>query len=107
MPIVTSTRARTADADCIFIGAQDDKSSTDTSENWVDQSTLMLSRASNDFFQCEVGHTEIIPGQGIIAVVLDPTKEVGTTNPIKVEPDGSQIALIKVASPEGGFVVPA
>jgi len=56
-------------------------------------------------YQCDYGHTEIVPKQGIVAVVLDSQKEFGTASPVKVEPDGSQKVILKVASDDGGFIV--
>ncbi len=56
-------------------------------------------------YQCQFGHTKIVPKQGIVAVVLDSQKEFGTASPVKIEPDGSQMVTLKVASEDGGFVV--
>ena len=58
-------------------------------------------------YQCKYGHTKIVPRQGIVAVVLDSQKEFGTRAPTKIEPDGVQIVMLKVASEDGGFVVPS
>lgn len=57
--------------------------------------------------QCKYGHTDLKEGQGIVALVLDAAKEFGTSAAVKVEPDGSQLAFVRVASSDGGFVVPA
>lgn len=56
-------------------------------------------------YQCKFGHTEIIPKQGIIALVLDSSKEFGTANPVKIEEDGTQIVALRVVSDDGGFTV--
>jgi hypothetical protein len=56
-------------------------------------------------YQCKYGHTEIRPKHGIAALVLDPREEFGWTSAIKVQDDGSQEALLKVASEDGGFIV--
>lgn len=58
-------------------------------------------------YQCKFGHTDIVPKQGIVALVLDSSKEFGTQNAVKVEPDGRQMAALKVASDDGGFIVMA
>ncbi|SUZ33842.1 hypothetical protein ROE7235_03617 [Roseibaca ekhonensis] len=56
-------------------------------------------------YQCEFGHVDIVPKQGIVALVMDSSKEFGTENPVKVESDGTQKATLKVASNDGGFIV--
>jgi hypothetical protein len=57
-------------------------------------------------YQCEYGHTEILPQkQGIVAMVLDAQKEFGTSKPVTWKPDGTQQAVLKVASEDGGFIV--
>ena len=58
-------------------------------------------------YQCKYGHTEIKPKQGLVALVLDPSKEYGVANAIKLESDGRQMAMLKVASDDGGFTVMA
>jgi len=58
-------------------------------------------------YQCKFGHTDIVPKKGIFAVVVDSSEEYGTRDAIKIEDDGRQLAMIKVASEDGGFVVPA
>jgi len=45
--------------------------------------------------------------KGIIGLVLNAKKEFGTEQSVKVEPDGRQMAMLKIASKGGGFVVPA
>lgn len=55
--------------------------------------------------QCKYGFTKITEGQGISALVLDATKEFGTEQAVKIQPNGCQLATIKVASEDGGFVV--
>lgn len=58
-------------------------------------------------YQCKFGHTDIQPKQGIVALVLDAKKEFGVSEAVKVEPDGQQMAILKVASEDGGFIVAA
>jgi len=58
--------------------------------------------------QCKYGDTEIEKGKALVAIVLDASREFPEIpHPVKIEPDGSQLALIKVVSEDGGFVVPA
>jgi hypothetical protein len=56
---------------------------------------------------CKYGHTEIGLNQGMLAVVLDAKKEFGTPQPVKLEADGTQTAVLRVVSEDGGFVVPS
>ncbi len=57
-------------------------------------------------YQCKYGHTEIQPQKvGIVAMVLDAQKEFGTSSPVAWKPDGTQQAVLKVASEDGGFIV--
>ncbi len=58
-------------------------------------------------FQCKYGHTEIIPGQGIVAIVVDAAKEFGVAAAVKRQPNGTQLAALKVSSEDGGFLVMA
>jgi hypothetical protein len=58
-------------------------------------------------YQCKFGETEIRPNHGVVAVVLDSSKEFGTANAVKIEPDGTQVAALRVASRDGGFMVMA
>ncbi len=57
-------------------------------------------------YQCKYGFTEITPKQGVVALVLD-SREFGTKEAVKVEPDGRQMVVLKVASSDGGFIVSA
>jgi hypothetical protein len=54
---------------------------------------------------CKYGHAEIELNKGILAIVLDAKKEFGTPEPVKLEPDGTQTAVLRVVSEDGGFVV--
>jgi len=56
-------------------------------------------------YQCKYGFTEIQPKQGIVALVLDASKEFGTENAVKIDDDGIQTVVLKVASEDGGFIV--
>ena len=57
--------------------------------------------------QCKYGYTDIVAGQGVSALVLDAVKEFGLPEAVKVQPNGCQLATIKVASEDGGFIVTA
>ena len=55
--------------------------------------------------QCKYGDSDIETNKGIVALVLDAKKELGTPVPVKIEPDGSQVAVLRVTSEDGGFIV--
>ena len=58
--------------------------------------------------QCKYGDVEIEKGKGIIALVLDLSQELPEfTEAVAIKPDGTQLALIKVISEDGGFIVVA
>lgn len=65
----------------------------------------LIYKSGEAFFglQCKYGHTELEKGQGLVALVLDAVKEHGTKVAVKVQPNGCQLATLKVASPDGGF----
>lgn len=48
---------------------------------------------------------EIEVNIGCIGLVLDARKEFGTSIPVKIDTDGSQLAVLKIASSDGGFVL--
>lgn len=56
-------------------------------------------------YQCKYGYLDIVANQGIVALVMDSSKEFGTESPVKVESNGVQRATLKVASEDGGFIV--
>jgi hypothetical protein len=55
--------------------------------------------------QCKYGESDIVPGRAVVALVLDAAKDFGTPVPIKIEADGRQTAVIRVAASDGGFIV--
>src|SRR3974377_1283581 len=58
--------------------------------------------------QCKYGDTRIEPGKGVVAMVLDASREFpGIPVAVMVEADGSQQAVLKVISDDGGFIVVA
>lgn len=74
-----------------------------------DLPSKLIFKSGQAFFeyQCEFGHTDIQPKQGIVALVLDASKEFGTEDSVKIEDDGRQMVMLKVASEDGGFIVAA
>lgn len=58
-------------------------------------------------YQCKYCETRLVQNQGEIALVIDAAKEFGVPSAVKVEEDGRQLAAIKVASKDGGFIIPA
>jgi hypothetical protein len=68
--------------------------------NWIFKS-------SAGFFdvQCKVGHTKIEKDKGIVALVLDARERIGGSVAVKIEQDGRQLAILRVASDDGGFIV--
>ena len=67
----------------------------------------LLFKSGKAFFeyQCQFGHTKIEKNVAIIAVVLDAKEEFGTPSAVQVKQDGSQLAALRVASDDGGFLV--
>jgi hypothetical protein len=58
--------------------------------------------------QCKYGDVQIEKGKGTIAMVLDASQLFPKIpDAVTVKPDGSQFAVIKVISEDGGFIVPA
>ncbi len=57
--------------------------------------------------QCKYGDTDIQAGKGIAAIVLDAKKEFGTAIAVGRDSDGRQLAVLRIASPDGGFIVSA
>ena len=57
--------------------------------------------------QCKYGQTDIVKERAVVAIVLDAKSLFGAEMPVKLEADGSQMAVLRVASPDGGFLVPA
>lgn len=65
----------------------------------------LIYKSGEAFFelQCKYGLTEIKEGQGVVALVLDAKKDLGTSVAVKIQPSGCQLATLKVASSDGGF----
>src|SRR5215831_9476285 len=64
-------------------------------------------KSSAAFFesQCDFGYTRIEVGVAVVALVLDAQKEFGTPTPVSIGKGGIQLAALKVASEDGGFLV--
>jgi len=73
-----------------------------------DQLNLVF-KSPEAFFrnQCEFGDTDVVPKKGIVAIVIDTKKDFGTKDAVQIQKDGTQIAMLKVASADGGFPVVA
>jgi hypothetical protein len=73
-----------------------------------DQQSLVF-KSSEAFFesQCKYGDTDIVPKKGIVAIVTDTKKDFGTKDSVKIQKDGTQLAMLKVVSDDGGFPVVA
>jgi hypothetical protein len=54
---------------------------------------------------CKYGHVEIVLNVAMVAIVLDAKEKAGIPVSVKVESDGTQTAMLKVVSPDGGFTV--
>ena len=54
-------------------------------------------------YQCQFGQTELMPKRGVVAIVLDARLEFEAEESVKVRADGTQVAVIRVASIDGGF----
>jgi hypothetical protein len=63
--------------------------------------------SGQDFFdyQCKFGQTDIVPSRGVVAIVLDATKEFETQASVKMKENGIQVVALKVAASDGGFRV--
>jgi hypothetical protein len=58
-------------------------------------------------YQCMYGETHITPKRGVVALVLDARSQFGAEDAVKQKPDGTQMAVIRVAAPDGGFTTMA
>jgi hypothetical protein len=58
-------------------------------------------------YSCQ--HVDYPPSKGALlpAVVIDGSDVLGSIEPVKTNPDGNQVALLRVASSDGGFTVMA
>ena len=70
---------------------------------------LVFKSGENAFgYACKYMDCSLGEGRTVPAIVVD-AREVASDeiSPVKTEPDQSQVAMIRVASHEGGFVIPA
>ncbi len=65
----------------------------------------LVYKSGEAFFemQCKYGHTALVPGQGVVGIVLDAKKQFGTEVAVKVMPNGCQLATLRIAGDDGGF----
>jgi len=63
-------------------------------------------KSAQGFFemQCKYGHTDLIKGNGVVAIVIDAKKEFGTQDAVKLQANGCQLATLRVAAEDGGFI---
>jgi hypothetical protein len=54
---------------------------------------------------CKYGEHELGVGKTLIAIVIDARKEAGCNFAVKTLANGCQMAMLRVSSPDGGFVV--
>jgi hypothetical protein len=66
-------------------------------------------KSGQAFFEywCRNGFTNIEKNREIVAIVLDLTEELQTKQSVKIEKDGRQTVILRVASKDGGFIIPA
>ncbi|MDP2802490.1 MAG: hypothetical protein Q8O26_11470 [Phreatobacter sp.] len=55
-------------------------------------------------YQCKFGHTTLEKDKGIVGLILDARRHFGTQIAVKLQ-DDRQVAAVRVASDDGGFVV--
>lgn len=67
----------------------------------------MVFRTEVEFFSyhCKLADEHIEPNHGVVAIVLDATKEFRHGTPVRIAEDGVQTAKLKVASRDGGYPV--
>jgi hypothetical protein len=58
-------------------------------------------------FACKLHPDEISEGTGHVGLVLDSKILIGADVSVKVQSDGRQLTILKIANSDGGFVVPA
>jgi hypothetical protein len=56
-------------------------------------------------YACRYMESPLEENASLPGVVLDAVKMFGTPAAVKIEPDGSQIATLRIASDDGGFIV--
>ena len=55
-------------------------------------------------YSCKYLETSLYDGATLTAIVLDAREELGSAVAVKMEEDGTQMATVKVASDDGGFL---
>jgi hypothetical protein len=58
-------------------------------------------------FACKLHPDEVRDGSGHVGRVLDSRALLGAQEAVKLQDDGRQLAVLKIANSDGGFIVPA
>lgn len=66
-------------------------------------------KSGEDFinYHCSYMNTRLQPGSPLAAVVIDAREQFGRSMAVKIEDNGIQTAMLRVASDDGGFTVMA
>ena len=73
------------------------------SEAPVHQTLIYKSNEAAFNVFCKFGQTDLAEKRSIPALVLDAVKEAGAKRSVKYNADGSQLAMIHIAAPDGGW----
>ena len=71
------------------------------------QFPILPFKSGEGFFRhwCDYGDNHLAADQPIVALVLDARKFAGTQTAVKTRDDGIQVAVVRIASDDGGFEV--
>src|SRR5438309_2338861 len=58
-------------------------------------------------FACKLHSDAVREGSGHVGIVLDSKALLGTQDAVKTQDNGRQLAVLKIANADGGFIVPA
>jgi hypothetical protein len=58
-------------------------------------------------YACKLHADEISEGSGHVGIVLDSRKLLGVEEAVKIRENGIQLATLRIANSDGGFIVPA
>jgi hypothetical protein len=84
------------------------KKPSTSSGSWTDIPPLVFEDGSAALeYACKFMECSLHEGSNLPAVVLDSRELFATPTAVRTQDDGNQIAMIRVASDDGGFVVPA
>lgn len=82
------------------ISINQQKINENTNNELVFKSNMAAFEYACKYLDCTLNEGATLP-----AIVIDAKDELGTEKSVKTQDDGSQLAMIKVASSEGGFIV--